>query len=65
MDEGGRTFDTKKRREIYRQVLGLIQERAYLGAGILVSLVTAYRREVQGLRFDLQVPDVQAAWLKT
>lgn len=65
MEEGGRTFDTKKRHEIYRQVLGLIQDRAYLGAGILVPLVTAYRREVQGLRFDFQAPDVRAAWLKT
>ncbi|HWU36011.1 MAG TPA: hypothetical protein VN203_00120 [Candidatus Acidoferrum sp.] len=43
----------------------MIQERAYLGAGILVPLVTAYRKEVQALAFDLQVPDVRAAWLKT
>ncbi|HWT83945.1 MAG TPA: hypothetical protein VN648_34770, partial [Candidatus Methylomirabilis sp.] len=65
MDEGGKTVDINKRREIYRQVLRLIQERAYLGAGILVPLVTAYRKEVQALAFDLQVPDVRAAWLKT
>jgi peptide/nickel transport system substrate-binding protein len=63
MEEGGRTLDTRRRREIYRQVLALIQDRAYLGTGILVPLVTAYRREVQGLRFDLQVADVQAVWL--
>jgi hypothetical protein len=64
MDEGGRTFDPKKRHETYRQVLRLIQDRAYLGAGILVPLVDAYRREVQGMRFDFQVPDIRAAWIK-
>lgn len=42
----------------------MIQERAYLATGILVPLVDAYRREVQGLKFDFQVPDVRAVWLK-
>jgi peptide/nickel transport system substrate-binding protein len=64
MEEGGRTFDAKKRHETYRQALRLIQERAYLGTGILVPLVAAYRRELQGLRFDFQVPDIRAAWLQ-
>jgi peptide/nickel transport system substrate-binding protein len=64
MDEGGRTLDAKKRHDIYRQVLRVIQERAYLATGILVPLVDAYRREVQGLKFDFQVPDVRAVWLK-
>ena len=63
MVEGGRTVNINKWRELYRQILRLIQERAYLGTGILVPLVTAYRREVQALALDLQVPDVRAAWL--
>ncbi len=64
MDEGSRTIDPKKRDEIYRNVLRLIQERAYLASGILVPLVDAYRKEVQGLRFDFQAPDFRAVWLK-
>jgi peptide/nickel transport system substrate-binding protein len=64
MDEGGRTSDPKKRHEIYTRVLRLIQEKAYLAGGILVPLVDAYRKDVQGLRFDFQVPDLRAAWLK-
>lgn len=64
MDEGSRTVDSKKRDEIYRNVLRLLQERAYLATGILVPLVDAYRKEVQGLRFDFQVPDFRTVWLK-
>jgi peptide/nickel transport system substrate-binding protein len=64
MDEGSRTTDVKKRQEAYNRVLRLIQERAYLASGILVPLVDAYRKEVQGLRFDFMAPDLRAAWLK-
>jgi acetone carboxylase gamma subunit len=64
MEEGGKTLDAKKRHETYREVLRVIQDRAYLDTGILVPLVTAYRKEVQGLRVDFQAPDVRAVWLR-
>ncbi len=63
MDEGGATMDPKKRHEIYRGVLRLIQERAYLGTGIVMPLLMAYRKEVQGLTFNFQVPHVTTTWL--
>jgi ABC-type transport system substrate-binding protein len=63
MDEGGATMDPKKRHEIYRNVLRLVQERAYIGTGIVMPLLMAYRKEVQGLRFNFQVPNVTTAWL--
>jgi hypothetical protein len=63
MDEGGATMDPRKRHEIYRNVLRLIQERAYLGTGIVMPLLMAYRKEVHGLTFNFQVPNVTTAWL--
>jgi ABC-type transport system substrate-binding protein len=63
MDEGGATMDPRKRHEIYRDVLRLVQERAYLGTGIVMPLLMAYRKEVRGLRFNFQVPNVTTAWL--
>jgi hypothetical protein len=63
MDEGGATMDPRKRHEIYRGVLRLVQERAYLGTGIVMPLLMAYRKEVRGLRFNFQVPNVTTAWL--
>jgi peptide/nickel transport system substrate-binding protein len=63
MDEGGATLDPRKRHEIYRGVLKLVQERAYLGTGIVMPLLMAYRKEVQGLKFNFQVPDVRSTWL--
>jgi len=44
-------------------VLRLVQERAYIGTGIVMPLLMAYRKEVQGLRFNFQVPNVTTAWL--
>ena len=63
MDEGGATMDPRRRHEIYRNVLRLIQERAYLGTGIVMPLLMAYRKEVQGLKFNFQVPHVTTTWL--
>jgi ABC-type transport system substrate-binding protein len=63
MNEGGATLDARKRHEIYRNVLRLIQERAYLGTGIVMPLLMAYRKEVQGLTFNFQVPHVTTTWL--
>ena len=64
MDEGASTQDEKQRHEIYKQVLTLIQERAYLGTGIAMPLITAYRKELQDMGMNYQVPDFRAAWLK-
>jgi len=63
MDEGASTLDTAKRDDIYKQVLRTIQERAYLGSGIAVPLLTAYRKEVQGMTFNYQVPNLERIWL--
>jgi peptide/nickel transport system substrate-binding protein len=63
MDEGATTIDPKQRHEKYRQVLQLIQEKAYLGTGIGLPLLTAYRKEVQGLTFNFQVPNLDRVWL--
>src|SRR5262249_1412039 len=63
MNEGGSTMDPKKRHEIYKGVLRLIQERAYLGTGLVMPPWMAYRKEVQGLQFNCQVPHVTSTWL--
>jgi peptide/nickel transport system substrate-binding protein len=63
MNEGGATLDPRKRHEIYRNVLRLVQERAYLGTGIVMPLLMAYRKEVQGLTFNFQVPHATSTWL--
>ncbi len=64
MDEGIATQDEQRRHEIYKQVLTIIQERAYLGTGIAMPLITAYRKELVGLGMNYQVPDFRAAWLQ-
>ena len=46
-------------------MLRLVQERAYLGTGIVMPLLMAYRKEVQALTFNFQVPHVTSTWLKT
>ena len=63
MDEGASTLDTQRRHEVYRQVLQMIQEKAYLGTGIAMPLLTAHRKEVQGLTFNFQVPNLDRIWL--
>ncbi len=64
LNEGGQTVDPKKRHEIYREVMKIVQERAYLGTAITMPLLTAYRKELQGMTFNFQVPNFKAAWLK-
>jgi ABC-type transport system substrate-binding protein len=63
LTEGVQTQDNAKRHEIYKQVLTLIQERAYLANGIGIPLVTAYRKELQGVTMNYQVPHFDTAWL--
>ncbi|HEY8475394.1 MAG TPA: ABC transporter substrate-binding protein, partial [Chloroflexota bacterium] len=64
MDQGAAELDPKKRHEIYRRVLQIEQERAYLFTGIAMPLLTAYRKEVQGLTFNFQTPRMEYVWLK-
>jgi peptide/nickel transport system substrate-binding protein len=63
MVDGAATLDPNKRHEIYTQVLRTIQEKAYLGTGIAMPLLTASRKEVRGLTFNYQVPNLERAWL--
>ncbi len=63
MTEGAATLDAKKRDETYKQVLRMIQEKGYLGTGIAMPLLTASRKEVQGLTFNYQVPNIDRIWL--
>ncbi len=64
LDEGAATMDEKKRHEIYRNVLRLLQEGAYTGTGFYTPGLVAYRKELQGLKYNFQVPVVKDAWLK-
>jgi len=63
--DGGSTVDADKRREIYRQVLAMLQERAYVGTGYYLPTLNAYRKEVQGLAYNFQVPRAKTMWLST
>ncbi|MCC6177221.1 MAG: hypothetical protein IT305_18100 [Chloroflexi bacterium] len=65
MTEGAATLDAQKRDEIYKKVLRMTQEKAYLGTGIAMPLLTASRKEVQGLTFNYQVPNLDRIWLNT
>jgi peptide/nickel transport system substrate-binding protein len=61
--EGGSTIDPNKRRDIYKQVLTMLQERAYVGTGYYIPTLNAYRNELQGLTYNFQVPRAATMWL--
>jgi len=61
--DGGATIDVAKRRDIYRQALTLLQQRAYVGTGYFIPTLNAYRKEVQGLAYNFQVPRAKTMWL--
>ena len=63
MNEGAASLDAKKRDDVYKQVLRMIQEKAYLGTGIAMPLLTASRKELRGLTFNYQVPNLDRIWL--
>ena len=65
MDQGAATLAPEERHRVYRQVLNIMQERAYLYSGFAMPRVTAYRKEVQGLTFNLALPSVRKAWLES
>ena len=61
--DGGATTDVEKRKQIYKQVLTLLQERAYVGTGYYIPTLNGYRKEVQGLAYNFQVPRAMTMWL--
>ena len=61
--EGGATVDPNKRKEIYTKVLTMLQERAYVGTGYYIPTLNAYRKDMQGLAYNFQVPRVATMWL--
>ena len=61
--EGGATIDPNKRKEIYTKVLTMLQERAYVGTGYYIPTLNAYRKDMQGLAYNFQVPRVATMWL--
>jgi peptide/nickel transport system substrate-binding protein len=61
--DGGATIDADKRRQIYKQVLTMLQERAYVGTGYYLPTLNAYRKDVQGLAYNFQVPRAKTMWL--
>ena len=64
MDEGSATVDAKKRHEVYRDVLKIIQERAYAGTGFLAPALNAHRKEVQALAYSFTTPSLAGAWIR-
>ncbi len=63
MEQGVAELDPRKRHDIYKQVLTTVQEKAYLGTGIAMPLLTAHRKEVKGMTFNYQVPLIDRIWL--
>jgi peptide/nickel transport system substrate-binding protein len=63
MKQGGAAADPKKRHEAYREVLRILQERAYLYSGYAVPWVNAWRKDVQGLTYNFSLVGVKTAWL--
>jgi len=61
--EGGSTTDVEKRKQIYKQVLTMLQERAYVGTGYYIPTLNGYRKEVQNLAYNFQVPRASTMWL--
>ncbi len=64
VDQGSAEFDPKKRHEIYKKALQVLQDQAYEGSGYAEPLMTAYRKEVQGLAFHYFTLDLRKMWLK-
>jgi peptide/nickel transport system substrate-binding protein len=61
--DGGATTDVEKRKQIYKQVLTMLQERAYVGTGYYIPTLNGYRKEVQNLAYNFQVPRAATMWL--
>ncbi len=63
LDQGVQTLDPQKRHEIYKQALTLIQEKAYLASGIGMPLLMGRRKELMGITYNQQMPNLDRAWL--
>ncbi len=63
--QGGSTIDPDQRRTIYTQVLTMLQQRAYVGTGYFIPTLNGFRKEVQGLAYNFQVPRAKTMWLST
>ena len=59
----GRPSTSDKRKQIYKQVLTMLQERAYVGTGYYIPTLNGYRKEVQNLAYNFQVPRASTMWL--
>ena len=54
----------QQRDEIYRKMWRTLHEKALVSAGYSVPTFNAARKEVQGLAYNFQAPDLRATWLK-
>jgi len=63
MDQGVQTLDPKQRNEIYKKALTLIQEKAYRATGIAMPLLMGRRKELMGVTYNQQMPNLDRAWL--
>jgi len=61
--DAGATTDVDTRRKLYQQVLTMLQQRAYVGTGYFIPTLNGYRKEVQGLAYNFQVPRAKTMWL--
>jgi hypothetical protein len=43
----------------------MLQQRAYVGTGYFIPTLNGYRKEVQGLAYNFQVPRAKTMWLST
>ena len=63
LDKGVQELDPKNRHEIYKGVLTRLQEQAYLATGIAMPLLMARRKEVMGISYNFQMPNLDRVWL--
>ena len=63
MNDGAAEQDPKKRDAIYRRAFKTLMDKAYMAHGILLPMMTAYRKELKGLAFNYHMPNLRAAWL--
>jgi len=64
MEEGDFELDLKKRTESYRLALKRVQDQAYQGSAYAVPLVTAHRKQAEGIASDHFSLDLRKVWLK-
>ena len=65
LDEGAAEVDSDKRHEVYRELLTLLQEQAYLYSGYMEPLVAVHHKDVRGMKYNFMNASVREAWLDT